>query len=200
MIKTLSALTYRVLAFIGGLVLATNITVASMFAVANITPTQVVAGITLTGTVAVVLVETGCSKSLLIASAEDVLTVVTDPNLIKALQVLSPGGVARLASLVPVAKDLIAAIKNGDTSNALALVNAIFPVIEEIAAIIVGVNPIATAILAVANIGLHFIINHVQAKVPTMARMSPAVRQALDYGAQAAWGCQYHAKDKRCTQ
>jgi len=183
------------------LVLALTITAGGMLT--PITSTQIVGGIVLTGSVATLtLTQVACSKDQLLASAQDILDVVTNASLIKALQVLSPGAVARLAGLVPVAKDLIAAIKSGDTSNALALINTIFPVIEEVAAIIVGANPQVAAILAIANIALHFIINHVKAGVPQVASMasSAAVSQALDYGSRTAWGCQYHPKDKRCTQ
>lgn len=142
-----------------------------------------------------------CSKDQLVASAEDVLSVVTDQTLIKALQTLSPPLLAKIVGLVPTAKDLITAIKNGDTTNALALVNTIFPVIEEAFALFSGGNPAVLAVLALANIGLHFIMNHVSttktAKAAKMAGIA-AVQQAVDYNSQPVWGCNFRS-DKRCA-
>jgi hypothetical protein len=151
----------------------------------------------------------GCSKDQLVAAGEDVLSVVTSQPLQQALQVLAPGSLTKLTGLLGPAKDLIAAIKNGNTTGALNLVNTIFPVIEEVASIVIGVNPIASAVLALANIALHFIINHTQTtKAAVAARKMgvPAAMKAADNGAKPIWGCQYDAKNNRsqyrqlCTQ
>lgn len=144
-----------------------------------------------------------CSKDQLVASAEDVLSVLSDQTLIKALQTLSPPMLKKIEGLVPTAKDLITAIKNGDTTNALALVNTIFPVIEEAFALFSGGNPAVLAVLALANIALHFIIDHVQKAAPATVKSARAagtqgVAEAIDYGAKPVWGCQYR-QDKRCA-
>lgn len=144
-----------------------------------------------------------CSKDQLVASAEDVLSVLNDAILIKALQSLSPPMLARIQALVPTAKELITAIKNGNTSNALALVNTIFPVIEDAFTLFAGGSPAVLAVLALANIALHFIIDHVQATAPAAVRTARAagvrgVAAAIDYGAKPVWGCDYR-KDKRCA-
>ena len=151
--------------------------------------------------VTVVGTQTACSKDQLVASAEDVLSVLTDQTLIKALQALSPPMLAKIEALVPTAKDLITAIKNGDTSSALAAVNTIFPVIEEVFALFSGGNPAVLAVLALANIALHFIINHVKTtKAAKAARVAgiAAVQVADDYGNRPAWGCNLR-QDKRCA-
>lgn len=186
------------------LVLAANVTAGGLIALSSVTvpvANVTVGSVVLTsGGLALLMAEVACSKSQLVASAEDVLSVVTDQTLINALKTLSPPALARLESLVPAARNLITAIKNGDTTNALALVNTIFPVIEEVVSLAVGLSPAAMAILAIANIALHFIMNHAQTAVPKTARQSPAMRQASEYGSQPAWGCRYHQTDKRCTQ
>lgn len=149
--------------------------------------------------VTVGMTQTACSKDQLIAAGNDVLSVVTDTALMNALQTISPAALKKLEALVPDAQKLVTALKNGDTSNALALVNTIFPVISDIVAS-VNNDPKIAAFLALGNIALHFIINHTQntnaAKVASKAGV-PAVQQAADSGGQTIWGCQYAAKDKR---
>lgn len=141
--------------------------------------------------------QTSCNKDQLVSAANDVLSVVTDPTLIKALQTLSPPVLAQIEALVPTAKNLITAIKNGDTTNALALVNTIFPVIETAFGVLSAGNPAVLAVLALANIALHFIVNHVQSNVPKIAKTSAAVRVAQDFGSKPVWGCNYRS-DNRC--
>jgi hypothetical protein len=140
-----------------------------------------------------------CSKSQLEASANDVLSVVTNAELINALQVISPGAVAQLAKLVPEARALILAIQNGNTTNAAQIIATIFPVIEQIAAVIINLSSAGMAILAIANIALHFLLNHLPAS-PVMMATSPTFRKLTDYKNQRAWGCDFHAKDRRCKQ
>src|SRR5471032_853369 len=94
-----------------------------------------------------------CSKSQLVAAGNDVLSVVTDQSLMAALQTISPAALAKLEALVPDAQQLVTALKNGDTSNALALVNTIFPVITQIVAS-VNNDPKIAAFLALGNIAL----------------------------------------------
>lgn len=192
---------------IAALFLAFNVTLGGLMALSSVTvPVAEVSIGTVTvsaGALALLMAEVACSKDQLLSSAQDVLSVVTDPGLIKALQTLSPPALAKLEALVPTAKDLIAAITSGNTTNALQLVNTIFPVIEEIVSLAVGLNPIAMAVLALANIALHFIINHTQNTAPAKAARKmgvPAVQRAVDFGSKPVWGCQYLPRDKRCTQ
>jgi hypothetical protein len=83
----------------------------------------------------------------------------------------------------------------------LAAVNTIFPVIEEAFALFSGGNPAVLAVLALANIALHFITNHVsQTKTAKAARMAgiAAVQQADSYNNRPVWGCNLRS-DKRCA-
>lgn len=138
--------------------------------------------------VALPFIATGCSKNQLVAAAEDVLTVLTNAELMNALRLVSPPLLARLESMVPEAKKLIAAIRAGDTSTALGLVNLIFSVIDD-AGNVLNASPKIKAILGLANIALHFIINHASAAAPALAKSLPAVRKTIALGAQPAWGC-----------
>lgn len=135
-----------------------------------------------------------CSKDQLVASAQDVLDVVTSPEVLAALPA---GAAAKLRSIEPTARSLVAAIKAGDTSTAIGLVNTIFPIVNEIAAVL-HASQKALGIVALANIALHFIINHVKDALPARAALTPEMVQALSYGNDPAWGCDYHKKDKRC--
>lgn len=140
------------------------------------------------------------SKDQLVASGKDVLDVVQDKAVIAALQAVSPEAVAKLLASVPTATNLLAWIKTGDFTNAIAAVNSLFPMIDEIAALL-HASPKVLGIVALANIALHFIINHVQANAQSVVRASSssrAVQTALSYAAQPTWGCDYHKNDKRC--
>lgn len=139
-----------------------------------------------------------CSKDQLLASAEDVLDVVTDNAVIAALQTVSAEAVAKLRSIEPTARSLVAAIRAGDTSTAIGLINTIFPVINELAAAL-HASQKALGVVALANIALHFIINHVKDSLPKRAALTPEMVKALSYGNDPAWGCDYHKKDKRCN-
>lgn len=144
-----------------------------------------------------------CSKDQLVASAKDVLTVVNDTTLQGFLRTLAPSALTKLLALAPTATDLVKAFQSGDTSSGLALINTIFPVIEEIAAAVATLSPQAMAILGIANIGLHFILNHTKATSAVKAARKAgvaAVRVADDYSTQRAWGCDYRPKDSRCAQ
>lgn len=155
-----------------------------------------VAGITAVATTPVTVGFVGCSKDQLTAAAKDVLSVVENKQLQDALRTLSPSALTKLLAIVPTARNLVEAIRNGDTSNALALVNTIFPVIDEIADVL-DASPQVKAILALANIALHFIINHTQTTTTGLSA-SPEAQRAADFGSRPVWGCTLRT-DKRCT-
>lgn len=144
-----------------------------------------------------------CSKNQLVASANDVLNVVTDRALNDALAKISPFAVAKLAKIIPSARELVDAVKNGDTSNAVSLVNTIFPVIDDIASTL-GANDQVMAILAIANISLHFLLNHLPSTAikAAKAKGSTVAVSAENFKNERAWGCDPkfgHSADKRCA-
>lgn len=151
------------------------------------------------------ITQTACSKDQMVAAGKDVLSVVQNQELQGFIRTLAPGLLSKFVALVPSANDLIAAFQSGDTSTGLALVNTIFPVIEEVAGALISLSPPAMAILGVANIALHFILNHAQTSTAAKASVKAAkragvasVQQAVDYGSQPTWGCNF-VQDKRCA-
>jgi hypothetical protein len=113
------------------------------------------------------------------------------------VQAAIPAGLlVQWRALEPSARALVAAIKAGDFTTALSSVNAIFPVIDIVAAAL-HANTQILRYLALGNIALHFIINHVKSQLVDVT-VSPAMQTAIDYGSQPAWGCAYHKKDRRC--
>lgn len=139
--------------------------------------------------IALPFVLASCSKDQLVAAAEDVLAVITNAELMDALRTISPPLLARLESLVPEGKKLVAAIRNGDITTALGIVNLIFPVIDDVANAL-NASPRIKAIAAFANIALHFIINHARTTAAAAAQpSSPAIRAAIALSARPVWGC-----------
>jgi hypothetical protein len=173
---------------------------ASVGAVMSLPPATVatITGITVISTLPVTTGFVGCSKDQLLAAAKDVLTVVEDRQVQDALRTLSPAALAKLLSIVPTARNLVEAIRNGDTSSALALVNTIFPVIDEIADAL-NAKPQIKAVLALANIALHFIINHTQSTAPAIIAATPEAQRAIELGNKPVWGCNLRS-DKRCAE
>lgn len=155
--------------------------------------------------VVVTVTQTACSKDQLVASAEDVLSVVTDKVVNDALAAISPFALAKLAKIIPSARDLVAAVKNSDSSLAAGLVADIFPVISEIA-VLLSASPVAMGVLALANVGLHFLLNHLpsgsQAKSPKVrgSVSTETVDSLQTFKSERVWGCDFLPKDKRCTQ
>lgn len=186
----LRKLTHSVLA----MVLTSGLYLGALVTSAPVAPVAIV------GVVATcALTQTACSKDQLVSAGEDVLSVVTDTALMNALRSISPAALQKLEALVPDAQKLVTALKNGDTTNALALVNTIFPVISEIVSSVNG-DPKIAGFLALANIALHFIINHTSNTKPAVAARKlgmPGAQKATDNGAQKIWGCGYDAKNKR---
>ena len=180
------------------LVLAFQLTAGVVFSSLPVS-FPVVATVAVVGTVAVTQV--ACSQDQLVSAGKDILSVVTDQTLQDYIRTLAPGMLTKFLALVPSAKDLIAAFQNGNITGGLALVNAIFPVIEEVAGVLINLSPPAMAILGLANIALHFILNHTKATTAAKAGRKAgvaAVRVADNYEAQKTWGCNYRA-DRRCA-
>lgn len=171
----------------GALTAILSFTIIGSFTVGNLATLGVVTAIPIATSAF------ACSKDQLVVSAQDVVDVVTNPAVMAALP---PALQVKLRTAEPFARSLLASIKSGDFSTALAAVNTIFPIIDEIAAAL-HASPKILSFVGLANIGLHFIINHVRANV-TSRVASAEVSTAIGYGAQPVWGCDYHKNDQRC--
>lgn len=138
-----------------------------------------------------------CSKDQLTASAKDVLSALKDAS--PQIAQLLPGKAAAFAALIPKAEALVDAISKSDKTTALGLISDLGPSISQFAADLGG-NQTVLAILAIANIALHFIVNHIAAVAPpARARQSPQMRMVIEFKNEETWGCKY-VTDKRCTQ
>jgi hypothetical protein len=136
-----------------------------------------------------------CSKAQLTSTAKDVLGALKDAQ--PFIAQLLPGKAAAFAALIPEAERLVAAVQNSDKATALALVADIGPTLSQIAADL-HANANVMAILAVANIGLHFLVNHLPATVGKGASASPVMARAMQFKQEAVWGCRY--RPDKCGQ
>lgn len=171
-------------------------TILSLSVIGNFTVGEIVS----LSAVTAIPIATGaatCSKDQLAASAQDVLDVVTSQALASYLQTVSPSALARLLSLAPSARSLVVAIKTGDVTTAIGLVNIIGPAIDDIAQALKA-NQKQLAYIGLANLALHFIVNHVKVELPAARAVSASAATAIAYASRPAWGCEYHKNDKRC--
>jgi hypothetical protein len=145
---------------------------------------------------ALVSFEVACTKSQLVASGNDIVAVVSVQALIDAVAALSPTALADLLRVTPLAKELVTAIQNGNSTTAAGLVAEIFPVIENIAKSF-NANPKIMALLALADIALKFLVNHLP-PAPVVASATQRKLGALK--SERAWGCDYLPADKRCKE
>jgi hypothetical protein len=146
------------------------------------------------GTAALVEVASGfaCSKADLTATAKDVLDSLKSAQ--PYITQLLPAKAAVFAALVEEAGKLVTAVASSNKQDALNLLADITPVFTEIASDLHG-NSTVLAILAVADIGLHFLVNHIQ--VPTNGRLSARMGRIAAFKAQRSWGCDYHPEKCR---
>jgi len=180
------------------LTLAFNVTVGTITQMPGHT-VATVAGITALSTLPVTTGFVGCSQDQLVASAKDVLDVLKSSSVQNALSTLAPGVLGEVLAAVPTAERLVELIRNSDFTNATAIINSLFPLIDEIADA-VKASPKVLAFVALANIALHFIINHVKASAPaSMIVQNQQMQRAIELGDKPVWGCNLR-KDKRCAE
>lgn len=107
---------------------------------------------------------------------------------------LLPAKAAVWATLIPKGRQLVEAVSASDKTTAAELVADIFPVIEDVVNSLTGNTQIRIA-LSLANIGLHFILNHLPA-APRAGRSGPLMAKLQQFKDEPVWGCQYH--QERC--
>lgn len=91
--------------------------------------------------------------------------------------------------IVPSGAKLVAAIAASNKTDALAIASDIFPVVEEVVGALSG-NTTVQVGLALANIGLHFLLNHLPASAT--ASLGPAkAKQIATFRRAPVWGCKY---------
>src|SRR5689334_15564029 len=125
-----------------------------------------------------------CSKSQLTSTAQDVFSALSDAQ--PLITQLFPGKAAKFAEAVAEAKKLVDAVRASDKTQAAALVADIFPVIDEVASDL-GANTKVLALLGLANIGLHVLVNH----LPQTAGVSAGgqVAKLAQFRSRPVWRC-----------
>jgi hypothetical protein len=121
---------------------------------------------------------------------------------------LKPAAGALLAQAIPIADKVIAAVEASDPNNVIDLLNQLIPIIDAVVGQFSS-NVKVLTFMALADIGIHFLINHSKeifgtvAVARTMKRAGRAARstQPADavttYAERPTWGCQYHPEKCR---
>lgn len=113
---------------------------------------------------------------------------------------LKPAAGAIINRAIPIADRVIAAVEASDAVTTAALLNDLLPLVNDIVGQFTG-NTKVLAFVALADIGIHFLINHAPeifggAALQAAASQSAEVDPLEKYAAQPIWGCAYHPK--RC--
>lgn len=138
-----------------------------------------------------------CSKpdrAKAVAFAKDVrdALVRAEPYVVNALNAKGKQALAAsFTKIVPYGSRLLVAVEGSDGATALEVIADIVPVFNAIAAEFT--NDIAVlSILALADIGLHFLASHlVKAAESANTSISNTVQE---FARQQVWGCAYHPK------
>lgn len=134
----------------------------------------------------------GCNnpgnKQQNVAFAKDVVNSLQ--SALPLVRELNPRAGEVLARGIPIAQDIVKAIEVNDSQNALQLLSALLPIINSTAAEFTGNTKVLT-ILAIADIAVHFLLNH-QPQIAKAARAAGRKGSVVaDYANQPVWGCQY---------
>ena len=137
-------------------------------------------------TFATLVSQTACTKGQMVAAAKDVASALHDAQ--PFITQLVPGKAARFAQAVGEAEKLVTAIEASDKTTAASLIADIFPAIDEVASDL-GANTKVLAILAIANISLHFLVNHLpQSKMLAVAGGATYAKLAA-FKQRPVWRC-----------
>jgi len=140
------------------------------------------------------------TKARAVAFAKDIASGLRSAQ--PLVSQLSPEAGRLLEKGIPIADKIIVAVDASDATSAAALMADLIPTVNELAAQFTG-NAKVLAFIALADIGIHFLINHA-AEIfgEDMARTDRSARAAGDaikkYAQQPIWGCQYHPE--KCRQ
>jgi hypothetical protein len=143
---------------------------------------------------------TACpSKVTLLSSATDVLQSLTDAQ--PLINQLLPKASGKITNAITIATKMKDAIAKSDADSAAAYLSDLIPVFQSIVNNDLPGLPVATqteilVVLAVGNIALHFLLNHLQSNLPVVASALPTAKQrALDsFASEAVWGNRYKRK------
>lgn len=119
---------------------------------------------------------------------------------------LNPKAGELLATGIPIADQIITAVGKGDAVTVVALLNDLLPIVNQVVGQFTSNIKVLT-FMALADIGIHFLINHAPEIFGTADMQQLALRANRPgdpanairaYAQRPAWGCQYH--EEKCRQ
>jgi hypothetical protein len=119
---------------------------------------------------------------------------------------LKPAAGEVLRRALPIADQVIAAIERSDPASTRDLLNQLIPLTEQVIEQFTD-NATVLGFMALADIGIHFLINHsdqifgaaaTATKAGKRAMSSTAADAVTTYAQRPAWGCEYHPE--KCKQ
>lgn len=136
-----------------------------------------------------------CTKSDLLSNAGDVLSSLQSAQ--PLINQLIPNAAPRIAQAISIATKLRDAIAANQTSNGAALLVQLIPafqsiVNQDINGLTAAQKTTILAALAVADIGLHFLVSRLQKNMPPSAGPGASAVSAFDR--EETWGLKYKTK------
>jgi len=137
---------------------------------------------------------TSATKEQAIAFARDIANGIQSALPIVTRLNANAGKV--LATALPIANSVITAVEQGKPGQVADLLEQLIPVIDATVAQFSN-NVTVLGFLALADIGIHFLINHANEifGVKAIAKASSVngpPSAVAEYAGRAVWGCQYH--------
>ena len=144
--------------------------------------------------VSITMTAATCSKASLLSNATDVLSSLQAAQ--PLINQLVPSASPKIAQAVSIATKLKDAIAANDSKSAAALLIGLIPtfssiVNEDINALTAAQKTTILAALALADIGLHYLVNHLQTSMPTAAGPKSPV---TIFSGEEVWGLKYKTK------
>lgn len=128
-------------------------------------------------------------KAEFLSYAREVRSALSD--LQPLVSSIKPAAGEIVAKALPVADQVIAAIESGNVTTATELLRTLLPLVNSVTAMFTNDTNIL-AIAAIANIGLHFLINHLPLP-PASTKMARRVSDPLvQFKDEPVWGCDFH--------
>lgn len=139
-----------------------------------------------------------CSKSNLLSNASDVLSSLQSAQ--PLINQLIPRATPRISQAISIATKLRDAVARSDSITGVTLLTDLVPTFSQI--VNVDINSLTAsqkttilAALAVADIGLHFLVRNLKVAQPITAAAS-AKTSALDvFDKEEVWGTKYKSKN-----
>jgi hypothetical protein len=139
-----------------------------------------------------------CNKASVTSAASDVLNSLRDAQ--PLIERLLPKASGDINEAVTIASKITDAIKVSDSTTAATLLQDLIPVFQNIVnndlkQLSVAQQTEILTVLALANIGLHFLIDHLQNNAPSlMANTGVKAKALAAFAKEDVWGLRYKRK------